>query len=145
MFKKILLAIDGSEESKKAEKYAFELSKNLSGEITAINVVEISADAMERVALNRAFERVLAPDAMERNSKNFLRAFKARAKKKGIKATVISRVGRAWNEIISESDSGNYSIIVLGSKGLSGIKRMLIGSVAENVVRHSKCPVLMVK
>jgi nucleotide-binding universal stress UspA family protein len=148
MFKKILLAIDGSEESRKAEEYAFELAKNLSGEVTAINVVEISAAAVAGVLSLDAMEGTgsdaLYPQAFK-NSKIFLKNFKARAKKKGVKASVISKVGRAWNEIINESESGNYSMIVLGSKGLSGITRMLIGSVAENVARHSKCPVLIVK
>ena len=148
MFKKILLAIDGSEESKKAEGYAFELAKNLKSEVTAINVVEISAATVGTggdIFYPQAFEETLELDAMKKNSKNLLRAFKARAKNKGIKASTTSKVGHVWNEVTNEVENENYSMVLLGSKGLSGIKRMLIGSVAENVARHSKCPVLIVK
>jgi nucleotide-binding universal stress UspA family protein len=148
MFKKILLAIDGSEESKKAEDYAVELAKAMNGSITAINVVEISsaiASAGSDVFYPQALGDAMALDIMKENSESLLNEFKEKQKNKGIEITTISAMGHVWNEVIEESERGNYSLIVLGSKGLSGITRMLIGSVAENVARHSKCPVLIVK
>lgn len=148
MFKKILLAIDGSVESKKAEGYAIELAKAMNGSITAINVVELSsaiAGAGGDVFYPQALGDVLALEDIKKNSENLLREFREKPENKGIEITTISTIGHVWSEIIEESERGNYGMIVLGSKGLSGITRMLIGSVAENVARHSKCPVLIVK
>ncbi len=148
MFKKILVAIDGSEQSKKAEDYAIELAKNLKGDITAVTVVEIAAATVSTgsdMFYPQAFEIAMDLDAMKENSGKLLNEFTKKAKDEGLDIETSMKIGHVWTEIIDECEEKNCDLIVLGSKGLSGITRMLLGSVAENVTRHSKCPVLVVK
>lgn len=148
MIKKILLALDGSLYSEKAGEYAVELAKSLNAKLTAINVVEISAAEIKtggELFFSEVPEYILDLDSMKKDSEKILNEFKEKAKRGGVEAETASKIGHVWNEIIEESEKGKYDLIILGSKGLSGIKRMLIGSVAENVTRHSKYPVMIVK
>jgi len=146
--KKILLATDGSECAKRAEKYAIELAKKGNGEATAISVGNTSYAAVPMgIDGTGMLLQVPIADAIENETKNtekFLNEFKEIAEKENVKVNTIARIGNPASEIIEESEKG-YDVIVVGSKGLSGIKRCLLGSVAEHVVRYSKIPVLVVK
>jgi len=144
MFKKILLAVDGSEESKLAENYAIYLAKKTSASIGIINVVDISLIYLS----GKEGEIMELPDSDVKNilkaeSGKLLNEVKERIEKEVNEVNVIVRFGKPWNEIVEESK--NYDLIVIGSRGLTGIKRILVGSTAENVLRYAKCPVLIVK
>ena len=57
-----------------------------------------------------------------------------------------SRVGRPGAEILKALDEGPpFDLVVMGSHGRTGVERLLLGSVAENVVRHARCPVLIAR
>ncbi len=147
MFKKILFATDGSECAKRAEKYAIELAKDENGEITAIIIGDISYAAVPIGINGTTMLQATIADAIENETKNaekLLNEFKQAAEKENIKVNTIVKIGKPDTEIIEESEKG-YNVIIIGSKGLSGIKRFLLGSVAEHVVRYSKIPVLVVK
>lgn len=60
-------------------------------------------------------------------------------------ATFVVRFGSAGHEITHYADEKNASLIVVSSHGFHGIKRMLLGSVAEAVIRHAHCPVLVMR
>ncbi|MCW4035180.1 MAG: universal stress protein, partial [Candidatus Bathyarchaeota archaeon] len=53
--------------------------------------------------------------------------------------------GRAADEIVKEANSGGFDLIVIGSRGLGGIKEFFLGSVSDRVADEAKCPVLIVK
>lgn len=147
MFKKILFATDGSECAKRAEKYAIELAKDENGEITAISVGDVSYAAVPIGIDGTTMLQATIAEVIENETKNIERIlgeFKATAEKKGVKVQITSKIGKPDIEIIKESEKG-HDVIVIGSKGLSGIKRYLLGSVAEHVVRYAKIPVLVVK
>ena len=55
------------------------------------------------------------------------------------------RVGYPFEEIILMANDPNIDLIIIGSRGRSGIRRLLLGSTAEPVVEHAPCPVLVVK
>ena len=55
------------------------------------------------------------------------------------------RTGKAANEIVALAEEIGAGLIVMGSRGLGGIRRALIGSVSDSVVRHAHCPVLVVR
>ncbi|MFN3527919.1 MAG: universal stress protein [Candidatus Altarchaeaceae archaeon] len=143
MFKKILLAVDGSEESKLAESYAVELAKKFDSSITIINVVDISL-----IYISGKDEKIEISDSkireiLKAESGKMLNEIKERLEKEVKEVNIVIRFGKPWNEIVEESK--NYDLIVMGSRGLTGIKRILIGSNAESVLRYAKCPVLVVK
>ncbi|CEG13518.1 conserved hypothetical protein [groundwater metagenome] len=147
MFKKILFATDGSECAKMAEKYAIELAKDENGEITAITVGDISYAAVPIGIDGTTMLQVTLADAIENETKNAekrLNEFKQTAEKENIKVNTIVKIGKPDTEIIEESEK-DYDVIIIGSKGLRGMERFFLGSVAERVVRYSKIPVLVVK
>ena len=65
--------------------------------------------------------------------------------KKTIKVETVVRQGKAFVEIIKTAKEKNMDLIVMGSHGRTGISHMLMGSVAEKVVRKAACPVLIVR
>ena len=62
-----------------------------------------------------------------------------------IPATFEVRFGRAADEIVIQAKEDKVDLLVMGSHGRSGISHLLVGSVAESVVRHAPCPVLVVR
>jgi len=143
------LPLDGSTYSDKAGEYAIEISNALNAELTAINVVEISLAKIKTEqdplpASQQDISDILDINNMKEDSEKILNDFKEKAEKKGIKVETISKTGHIWEEIIKESEKG-YDLIILGSKGLTGIAKVLLGSVAENVSKRAKCPVMIVK
>lgn len=131
MIKKLLVAVDGSPEAEKAAKYAFKLGKAYDASVTVLNVIGVEPP-IERED--------------ERKSKAILSHITKMAKGAKANCKVKSRIDPIIHRgIIEEAEEGGYDLIIIGSKGLTGIKRMAMGSVAENVVRHANCPVTVVR
>ncbi len=131
MIKKLLVAVDGSSQAKKAAKYAFKLGKAYGASVTVLNVIGIEPP-IERED--------------ERKSKEVLSHVEKIAKEAKANCKTKSRIDPIVHRgIIEEAEEGGCDLIVIGSKGLSGIKRMVMGSVAENVLRHAHCPVTVIR
>ena len=62
----------------------------------------------------------------------------------GIKTQHIVRLGRAWQEVTEIAREQKSDLIILATHGYTGLKHVLLGSVAEKIVRHAPCPVLSV-
>ncbi|MBI4018143.1 MAG: universal stress protein [Candidatus Aenigmarchaeota archaeon] len=135
---KILLPTDGSAFSERASKLAMELAKATGAEIVAVHVIEVKpprllgADAIEKLKAKRAETcfRKAGEDA-ERAGLRFE------------KRILVSRSvpGAIVNYIEDESPD----IVVMGSKGLTGLKRIMMGSVTSAVLEKTTVPVLVVK
>jgi nucleotide-binding universal stress UspA family protein len=141
MFSKILVPIDGSENSKRAFNYALYLSKNLKGEITMLHV----ADAPPTVYLQS--QKVL-DELLEKYSNSREKVFEeyfglAESENVLIKTKLI--FGEAGQEIVKFSLKDNSDVIVIGNRGMGHLKEMLIGSVSSAVIHEAKCPILLVK
>jgi universal stress protein A len=70
---------------------------------------------------------------------------KSLVKDPGVNVRHIVRVGRAWQEVIELAKENKTDLIVLATHGYTGLKHVLLGSVAEKIVRHAPCPVLTVR
>ena len=121
MFEKILIATDGSKHSEKAAIAAIELSQLTKGKVTALYVEDREKKGIE------ATERI-----------------KEMAGKAGIPFEAKIVEGNPANEILKFAEDAKMDVIVIGSIGVTGLKKFMIGSVAEKVVLHSKMPVLTV-
>jgi len=62
-----------------------------------------------------------------------------------LRPDVVVQMGEPWKEITNLAKRWNIDLILLGSRGLTGLKHALLGSTAERVVRHAPCPVLVVR
>jgi len=145
-----LVPVDGSKPSIDASVQAIDIAKHLDAELIALYVVspDIRYDYMEDIItprLPRALKDVMmiAMQKGERHVKKVQQ--KASQKKVKVKTDVVIGVSSIVKEIVGYSEKNRIDMIVIGSRGLSGIKKMLLGSVASGVVTYSHCPVLVAK
>jgi len=153
MMKKILVPIDGSEQADKALDFALDLAKRYSAEVEIMNVIPpISVPVTpyptvgESPALPPGWINDYYIKAKEESQKMLSEAKKsAKVKGGGLKITSKLGDGRPSDVIVAEAESGNFDLIVMGSRGLGGIKEFILGSVSNQVVHDSKKPVLILK
>jgi nucleotide-binding universal stress UspA family protein len=143
--KRILLATDGSEEAEMASKAAVELAASSHSELHVVAVggeyhpgIEITADP----ALFEETLRELEGEAQKGLDKQVMKIEEARGK---VAKAHLRMGGRPDNEIVSLAEEIGAGLIVMGSRGLGGIRRALMGSVSDSVVRHAHCPVMVVR
>jgi nucleotide-binding universal stress UspA family protein len=148
--RRILVPVDGSKPSIDASVRAIDMAKHLDAELIALYVIspDIRYDYMEDVItprLPRALKDVMMI-AMQKGEKHVDKVKqKASEKNVKVKTDVIIGVSSVVKEIVDYAEKNRIDMIVIGSRGLSGIKKMLLGSVASGVVTYSHCPVLVAK
>jgi nucleotide-binding universal stress UspA family protein len=127
---KILVAVDGSEIAEKALEYVVQLAKKQKAKVTLLNVGEAKIFGLKPEVARKIGESILS-DAV--------------AKAKGLKLNTQLEFGNPAETIIEITEKGNYDLIVVGSRGLSNVKRFFLGSVSDNVSHHAKCSVLIAR
>jgi nucleotide-binding universal stress UspA family protein len=141
---RILLATDGSEEAELAVLRAVDLADATHSELHVghVGVVPIFLKSYPGTL---GYERRLYEE-IEEMSKELLRKQSWRVKAAG--GTVAGthlRMGEVDLEIVALAEELQADLIVMGSRGLGGVRRALMGSVSDSVVRHAHCPVLVVR
>ena len=141
MIGKILLAVDGSDNNKKAADEAVALAKGLGASLSAVYVTSSAeirpnafggdAGAQERAAI------------VEKESKEAFAYVSKAAAAAGIELNCILLSGQAGTEIVKLTP--DYDLIVCGSLGRTGLSRMLMGSVSSAIVKYSECPVMITR
>lgn len=142
-FKKILVPTDGSEYTKYAVDKAIELAKLSGGKVTALYVIDKSIYANS--TMDTAVTMVNVYDTLEKEGEYATSYVLTKAKEIGVEAEEKRIEGLPSNVILQETNAGEYDLIVMGSLGRTGISKLLMGSVAEKIVRNAKCPVMVVK
>ena len=136
-FEKLLLATDGSESAEAAIQEAINIAKVCSSRLYVLSVVEV----------NPEYE-ALAPNIVEKaetETKDHLDSVRKRAEKEGISCEIISHQGEEpYRFIVDEATKIKADMIVMGSHGRTGIKRLMMGSVTSRVIGHAPCKVLVV-
>ena len=140
MFKKILVATDGSEHGYRAAKVALELGKMSGGKVTAIYV----ADTNRTSHLPDDMLLFSIRELLLKEGKEALKQVETLAKDMGVAFASLVAEGNPGSEIISYAEAEGMDIIILGAVGRTGLDKFLLGSVAEKVVRSSKIPVLTI-
>jgi nucleotide-binding universal stress UspA family protein len=151
--KKILVAIDKSGYKEKAVAYAITLAKALGADVTALHVIDksslgIAGDLLgyyrggKKESYEDAYENVLKEQA-----EKLLGEAELVGKKEGLKIDkeVLMHSCSVPEEIIDYAKKKNVDLIVVGTKGMTGVAKFLLGSVASNVIAHAQCPVLAVR
>ncbi|PKK81727.1 MAG: universal stress protein [Thermoplasmata archaeon HGW-Thermoplasmata-2] len=139
MYKRIVVPTDGSENARLAVKQALELAKLMNVPATALYVIDTSVYAsIPPDALILDIASILRKDA-----KAALDYVKKEAAKKKVKLETVTREGSPSKEIVDFAKPDD--LIVMGTKGRTGLARIFLGSVAENVVHHARCPVMIIR
>ncbi len=135
---KILLATDGSEEASLAASTAAELAKGTDSELHVVSVAPFVP------AVFAATEE--EPGRMAREARRTLDEQVGLIEAAGGRvAQAHLRVGGAAEEIVALAEDVGAGLIAMGSRGRGGIRRALMGSVSERVVRHAHCAVLIIR
>lgn len=151
MFKRILLATDGSQLSARGEKQAIKLGKALRIPITAVHVVESYHQRLtdEEDGFAIPVISVFKKDFEERaaaRAKKILDPVKEAANKVGVRCNAIAVAGDyPFEAIIKQARKSKCDLIVMASHGRSGIRSVLLGSETAKVLTHSRIPVLVVR
>lgn len=141
---RILLATDGSKEAELAARTAVDLTNATGSELHIVHVALLPNFAMDgpgTVGYDRGLHKKL-----EEESRETLRKLTWRVKVAGAAvAGAHLRMGGVAEEIVDLAEELQVGLIVMGSRGLGGIRRTLMGSVSDSVVRHAHCPVMVVR
>ncbi|HHT9120738.1 MAG TPA: universal stress protein [Candidatus Hypogeohydataceae bacterium YC41] len=140
MYKKILIAYDGSEPSKTALKAAIELAKLAGAELHSLSVEEHLPHYASTVTEVLESKR-------ERNSlfKELIEEAKQLALEQGVTLNANVLPGHAVETIIHYAERGNFDLIVVGRATHSRIFKKLLGRTANQIILHAPCSVLVVK
>lgn len=133
---KILFAYDGSEQSRRALRYAARLVAD-----DSVIVLSVATKLIEAPATKAFAEPGHDPEHLGEELEE-VRGILGDA---GVRAEFISRIGNPAAEILNTAESHGVELIVLGRQGLNAVERFLLGSVADRVVQHATCDVLVVK
>jgi nucleotide-binding universal stress UspA family protein len=141
---RILLATDGSEEAELAALRAVELADATDSELHVVHVGVVPSFLVSYPGTlgydGKLYEQVQV------RSRELLRKQSWRVKAAG--GTVAGahlRMGAVALEIVALAEELGADLIVMGSRGLGGVRRVLMGSVSDSVVRHAHCPVMIVR
>lgn len=146
--KKILLAVDGSETSIKAANQAKKIAEAFDSEIMILSVahepeLHIYTEGAYLPNVKEEQKRILLARKMA--CEKLAKSLAEEKAEKGIKVDYKVVEGRPSDEIIKESSESKYDLIVLGSRGITGVKRFILGTVSSKVANNSSCSVLIVK
>jgi nucleotide-binding universal stress UspA family protein len=142
-FKKILVPLDFSAQSMQALEFAIDLGKRYEASLDLLYVYQSVAYALPEAYV------LIAPDQLAEIMAEFekrLGAAKQRAIAAGVTEVDSGLVeGYPLSVILQRNEQRKHDLIVMGTHGRTGLKRAVLGSVAENVLRSAKCPVLIVR
>ena len=145
IFRKIMLATDGSESARKAVDSAIEIAKSSNAKLYAVHVIALG-DYYSSMPLSIDAEWIKAMEEHLRiQGKEATHYVENAGRAANVEVEPVILEGNPANEIVDFAEKNDIDLIVMGTQGKTGIQRFLIGSVAENVVRHSIKTVLVVK
>lgn len=149
-YKKILFSFDGSKLSAVALDHVITAAKAFNADVYVLEVV----DSITKIvtAINSANMTLTAQEILDDVTRGEKKAaklnvahIKTKLEKAGVKNCVtLVREGDARDEIIAVAKEKACDLIIMSTHGRSGLRRALLGSVAEDVLRHSPCPVFLI-
>jgi nucleotide-binding universal stress UspA family protein len=140
MFKKILLAYDGSPGARRALTVGIELAKLHGAKLTALAVQE----RLPRFS-GTIDEVQEEKDLADQQYRRLLDAAQAQAQEAGVQLQTLMYPGHPAQTIVELAKEGHFDLILVGHSGLSGVWAAFLGSTAEKVSRHADCSILIVR
>lgn len=146
-FKNILVPVDGSEYSIKALEYASIMAKGFNSKLKALYILPSSIRYnlflnKENSKINSPFNQIIQVSYIEAH--NWLKDMR-----KKIDLEIVTEVIIAEESIVSEriefAERENIDLIIMGTRGRTGFKKLLLGSVASGVINFAHCPVLVIR
>lgn len=149
IFRNIMIATDGSECSKKVVDKGIKFARLSGGTVYAVYVVStayisaIDGSYPSSIDMFPYFEAM--HEALKKQGQQAIDYVKELGEKKSINVESVILEGNPSEELIKYAEKENMDIVIMGTVGRTGLDRMILGSVAGNVVRHSKVPVMVLR
>jgi nucleotide-binding universal stress UspA family protein len=141
LYRNIVIATDGSENTQTAIAYGIELAKLSRATVYALHVIDTAHIISEGWTVGKKTIR----EMMKAEGEKMLSEIKRIGKDSGIEVKEVLLHGHPSEEIINFAENNNIDLIVMGTLGKTGLDRFLIGSIAGKVARNSKVPVMVVR
>ena len=141
MFTKILVPVDGSDNSYKALEASLVLSEKLGSNISVVNV-------MEQVPITHIESEKLLSELLEaykKENQEILSKCSDIARQKGITIKTVLLQGNPAPAILDYSKKENFDLVIMGSRGMGKFKELIIGSVSSKIVHHSPCAIMIIR
>lgn len=138
MYDRILVAVDGSEPANAAFDHALDVAADCGADVRALYVANTNRDSVTTVGNN-------VRDALEEEGDEVIEAARERAAARDVSFTGEVVQGEPGDAILSAAEEREADLVALGTSGKGAIRRFLLGSVAEHVVRRADVPVLSVR
>jgi nucleotide-binding universal stress UspA family protein len=138
-FARVLLATDLSAASEEATERALELTRRLEADLLVVSVID---PGQLRLPGGRFRARI---DQVRAQQEAAAQAIVRRGQAAGINVSFLIWQGEPGESIVDAAASEGADLIVVGSHGRGAVGRFLIGSVSDHVVRHARCPVMVVR
>lgn len=142
MFDRILIPTDGSDAVNPAVEMALSLAQTHDATLHVLFIVDQPTSVSGTGEGFSGLDNLL--DTLEEEGQQVTGEIGEQAADRGVEAERAVRRGNANEDILTYADDHDIDLIVMGTHGRTGVKRALLGSVTENVVRHSEIPVLTV-
>jgi len=139
-FRSIVIATDGSENTWKATSYGIKIAKLSGATVHALYVMDTSSVSQSWTAGKEIIYEILKKEGQKATSK-----VKECGGASDVEVKEVILEGHPSREIIDFAEDNEIDLIVMGTLGKTGLDKFLMGSVAENVVRNSKVPVMIVR
>jgi nucleotide-binding universal stress UspA family protein len=142
--RRILVAVDGSADSERAAKYAILTAKSNRSTLILLHVKELP---VELVGGEVSAESKPAEQEQEGNAEKVVDDLLTLAEREGVEArkVIMEREKSVLQSILDYADKERIDLIVVGTRGLRGVKKMLLGSVASGLSTSARCSVLIVR
>jgi nucleotide-binding universal stress UspA family protein len=147
-YSNILVAVDGSKQSMDAVNYAISLAEKYKANLIVLNVLNLHSFRQSLASFVTApTYGTIEMEQKKMEVQKFLNQIQRKGGEKSlsIKTQIIQESISVVSSILEYAENEKIDLIVVGTRGRSGIKHLLIGSVAEGVVTYAHCPVLVVK
>ena len=142
MFDRILIPTDGSDPAKFAVKMALGLAETHGATLPVLFIVDQPTSISGMGKGFSGLDDLL--DALEEKGHQTTETIVEQARERDIETTAAVRRGNPHDDVLTYANDHDIDVIVMGTHGRTGVKRALLGSVTEDVVRHSEIPVLTV-
>lgn len=142
VLRKILIATDGSEAARKAANFGVQIAGLSDAKVYSVYVIDTTpyySIPLDQVWSKEVYEQ------LEQMGKEIVSDVENTAKAAGLETEASVLKGDPAARIVNFAEEQNVDMIVVGSHGIGGFERLVIGSVSEKVVRHAKVPVLVVR
>jgi nucleotide-binding universal stress UspA family protein len=142
-FRHILAPTDFSEYSKQAVASALELAKKFGAKLSILHVVELPPYPVEGYVPPSVTTTFM--EDLEREASQELAQLAPEAESTGVEVARLVTVGSPYRKIIDMAEADAVDLIVMATAGRTGFSRLVMGSIAERVVRTASCPVLTIR